>query len=99
MLSWVFNALGPPEPALHVTLVAVAAEKAKISWIVGLSGGSKLSFQVLFSVEGASEKEFVDVDIIAAIFGVLKMFLLQILGIRVDLLQRTPTPAPAPNSL
>ena len=41
------NLLGPPEAPRDVTIVAVAAEQANITWIVGLSGGYQQKFRVL----------------------------------------------------
>ena len=41
------NLLGPPEAPSDVTIVAVAAEQANITWIVGLSGGFSQTFRVL----------------------------------------------------
>ena len=55
--------LGPPEAPGKVTPVAVAAEQIQISWTVGLSGGSELSFQVLYSTVGITAKGFIDTNI------------------------------------
>ena len=41
------NLLGPPEAPRDVTVVAVAAEQANITWIVGLNGGYPQTFRVL----------------------------------------------------
>ena len=43
------NLLGPPEAPRDVTIVAVAAEQAVITWIVGLSGGFPQTFRVLIN--------------------------------------------------
>ena len=69
---------GPPERAKNVMSVAVAAEKVNISWVVGLSGGSRQSFIVIFrnTESEQSEHETFVTNIENPVYGMEVYFLM-----------------------
>ena len=42
----------------------MSSTKANISWKVGLSGGSRLTFRVYYLEKGGSQEQFFDTDIV-----------------------------------
>ena len=55
------NLLGSPEAPRDVTVVAVAAEQANITWIVGLSGGFSQTFRLLIKEKAkTADQNFYD---------------------------------------
>ena len=69
--------LGPPEPPQYVSLIGIAAETALLSWVVGLSGGSDLTFIVRLTETNADTTYDIDTAFINPSTGSVLEFLVE----------------------
>ena len=70
------NFSGPPEEPKSLKVVAMAATQANISWVVGLSGGTRLTFWVFYSVKGESQEHIQDREIVSPGYGNVQAYIL-----------------------
>ena len=67
---------GSPEEPQNVNGTVMSSTKANISWEVGLSGGSRLTFRVCYLEKVGSQEQYFDTDIVNPEYGSVQSFVL-----------------------